>query len=422
VVLAIELLLFEWKPRSFIPVAAAAAVAALLRVPLLGPGPLFPLAAHAALGWGGLVVCLLVGVLTGGVAVGVSSLVYGCEDWFARLPVHWMWWPTLGGVAVGIGGLLAPRALGVGYDVIRDLLQGAIASTVLLPLLIVKAVIWVVALGSGTSGGVLAPLLIMGGALGSVGAHWAGAPETWVWAAVAMGAMIAGTMHAPFTAIIFMAELTGDASVLPGLLIACVSSAAVAVLGMPHSILTEKLARRGRHVTREYIINPLHLLRVADVMQTDVPTVPATLAVDEFFRRLAREDPVLGRRHAWPLVDEAGRLVGILTRGDLVRALEAIDEHATHRTVLDAGQRDVVVAYPDELLEAATERMLRHDVGRLPVVRPEAPTEIVGYLGRAGVMAAWLRLARDEQVRTPGWLSGWFDRARRSGEDAPAPR
>ena len=414
VVLAVELLLFEWKPRSFIPVAAAAATAALLRVPVLGPGPLFPIGPHGALGAQALLASLALGIATGAAATAVSALVYRCEDWFGRLPIHWMWWPALGGVVVGLGGLVCPRALGVGYDVIHDLLQGGVASPVLARLLVVKAIIWAVALGSGTSGGVLAPLLIMGGALGSLAAHWVGAPDAAVWAAIAMGAMMAGTMHAPFTAIIFVTELTGDVTTLPGLLIACIAATAFAVLGMRHSILTEKLARRGQHVTREYIVNPLHLLRVGDVMDRDVPTVPATLAVDDLFRRLADEDPVLGRRHAWPLVDETGKLVGLLTRGDLVRALESAEDGASGATVLAASPGRLIVAYPDELLEAATERMLRHDIGRLLVVRRDAPAELVGYLGRAGVMAAWLRLAREEQERTPGWLAGVLERARRA--------
>ena len=259
--LAVELLLFEWKPRSFIPVACAAAVAGALRVPLLGAGPLFPVPPHAALTADGLVIALALGIAAAFGSGLLTWLVYACEDLFRKVPVHWMWWPLLGGVVIGLGGLLYPRALGVGYDTIHDLLTGQLVGVALVGLMVTKAVIWAVALGSGTSGGVLAPLLIMGGALGALEAHWIPTGDPGLWAALGMGAMMGGTMRSPFTAVAFMVELTHDVNVLPGLLVACVAADAVTVLLMKRSILTEKVARRGYHVTREYIANPLHLLR-----------------------------------------------------------------------------------------------------------------------------------------------------------------
>ncbi len=403
VLLAVELLLFEWKPRSFIPVASAAAVAAALRVPLMGAGPVFLTRAHNPLAMAGLGGALAVGLIAGFGSGLLTRLVYASEDLFAKLPIHWMWWPAIGGVVVGLGGLLYPRALGVGYDVIRDLLNARLIGMFLLGLLITKAVIWSIALGSGTSGGVLAPLMIMGGALGALFAPWLPGGDAGVWAALGMGAMMGGTMRAPFTAIAFMVEVTHDINLLPALLIACVAADAVTVLLMKRSILTEKMARRGHHVMREYIVNPLHLLRVGEVMEKDVPTVPAGLAVDGLFQRLADEDPVLARRQEWPVVDDTGRLVGIVTRGDLVRALER--EESDGETLLDVGSRQLVVAYADELLEEATAKMIANDIGRLPVVDPENPSHLVGLLGRAGVMAAWLYSTREEQMRDSGWLS-----------------
>jgi H+/Cl- antiporter ClcA len=168
VLLAVELLLFEWKPRSFIPVAAAAAVAAALRVPLLGPGPIFPLPGHASLSWQELTFSLGVGLLAGFGSGVLTWLVYTADDVFAKLPIHFMWWPLIGGLFVGLGGLVFPRALGVGYDTIGDLLAGHLVGGFLIGLMLTKALIWAIALGSGTSGGVLAPLLIMGGALGAL--------------------------------------------------------------------------------------------------------------------------------------------------------------------------------------------------------------------------------------------------------------
>jgi len=351
--LAVELLLFEWKPRSFIPVACAAAVAGALRVPLLGAGPLFPVPPHAALTADGLVIALALGIAAGFGSGLLTWLVYACEDLFRKVPVHWMWWPLLGGAVIGLGGLLYPRALGVGYDTIHDLLTGQLVGVALLGLVVTKAVIWAVALGSGTSGGVLAPLLIMGGALGALEAHWIPSGDPGLWAALSMGAMMGGTMRSPFTAVAFMVELTHDVNVLPGLLVACVAADAVTVLLMKRSILTEKVARRGYHVTREYIANPLHLLRVQDVM----------------------EPPVL-----------------------------------------QVGDRPPAVSYPDELLDHALTKMLEHEVDLLPVVNRSEPEQVVGYVARDGILAAWVQFARDEGRREPGWLAAQFRKVR----DRPA--
>ncbi|HET7789438.1 MAG TPA: chloride channel protein [Gemmatimonadales bacterium] len=402
VILAVELLLFEWKPRSFIPVAAASAVAALIRPALMGSGPLFPVVPHSTLGTTPLLASLALGVAVGIAAALITELVYTCEDLFQRLPVHWMWWPAIGGIAVGIGGVFFPRALGVGYDTISAMLHGDLVTGVLLGLLITKALIWAIALSSGTSGGVLAPLLIVGGSLGAIATHVLPGGDPRLYALVGMGAMIAGAMHAPFTAIVLMAELTGDFAALPALLIACVAADTVTVLTLRRSILTEKLARRGQHVTREYIVNPLHLLRVEEVMERKVPTLPSEMLVDQLLQRLSNEDPVIARRQAWPVVDPEGRLVGLVTRSDLVTALEGDDAELT---LGDIGSRKLVVAYPDELLEEATQKMLKHDIGRLPVVRREDPTHLVGYLGRPGIMAAWVHATREERMREPGWLT-----------------
>ena len=403
VLLAVELLLFEWKPRSFIPVAGASAVAAALRVPLMGAGPVFATRSHPPLALVGLIGALLLGLVAGFASGGLTRLVYASEDFFGKVPIHWMWWPTIGGIAIGLGGLLYPRALGVGYDVIRDLLNARLIGMFLLGLLLTKAVIWAIALGSGTSGGVLAPLMIMGGALGALAGRWLPGNDPGVWAALGMGAMMGGTMRAPFTAMAFMVEVTHDVNLLPAMLVACVAADAVTVLLMKRSILTEKLERRGHHVMREYIVNPLHLMRVSEVMEKDVPTVPASLPVDGLFERLADEDPVLARRQEWVVVDEADRLVGLVTRGDLVRALDREDGEGA--TVMDLKSRRLVVTYADELLEEATAKMIAHDIGRLPVVDRADPTRLIGLLGRAGVMAVWLHATRDEQQRDSGWLS-----------------
>jgi CBS domain-containing protein len=291
----------------------------------------------------------------------------------------------------------------VGYDTIADLLSGRLVGGFLVGLMLTKALIWAIALGSGTSGGVLAPLLIMGGALGAVEAQGLRIGDAGLWGMLSMAAMMGGTMRSPLTAVAFMLELTDDILVLPALLIACAAAHAVTVLIMRRSILTEKVARRGYHVTREYMVNPLTQVRVADVMERDAPTITADQKVDLLFQRLAAHDPVLGRRYAWPLVTQAGTLVGIVTRGDLVRALQ--DSSNSDMSVLEAGSTRLIVTYPDELLDEALDKMVRHDIGRLPVVERDNPQRLLGYLGRTGIAAGWRRLVEEEQVRDSGWLS-----------------
>jgi len=404
VLLAVELLLFEWRPRSFIPVAIASAVAGALRVPLLGAGPIFPVTAHAALGSEGLIIALVVGIAAGLASGLLTALVYACEDLFAKLPIHWMWWPAIGGLFVGIGGYFDPRVLGVGYDTIHSLLRGELIGLVVIGLLIGKALVWSISLGSGTSGGVLAPLLIMGGALGAIEARWIPIGDAGLWAMISMAAMMGGTMRSPLTAMVFTLELTHDLNVLPGLMVGCIAAHAVTVLMLRRSILTEKIARRGFHVTREYGIDPLAALRVEEVMDRNAPVISADLKVSKLSDLIARHDPSVSKRQGTLIVDENKRLVGIITRGDVVRALD----NATNgeMTVLEAGSQNLIVAYPDEILHDAVTKMVRNDIGRLPVVSRNNPHNVLGYLGRAAVMTARLRRVEEEHDRERGWLQG----------------
>ena len=403
VLLAVERLLFEWKPRSYIPVAAAAAVAGAVRVPLLGAGPIFPVVPHSTLAWEELLLALAVGVAAGFASGGLTWLVYTFEDLFAKVPLHYRWWPVIGGLCIGLGGLVYPRALGVGYDTIADLINGHLVGGFLLGLALTKALIWAIALGSGTSGGVLAPLLIMGGSLGAIEAQWIHAGDTGLWAMISMAAIMGGTMRSPLTAVAFMLELTDDIHVLPALFIACVGAQAVTVLLMRRSILTEKVARRGYHVMREYIVNPLSRVRVEDVMQRDVPALAADMSIDTLFTRLAAHDPVLSPYYAWPIVDANGALAGMITRGDVVRAMERKGQPVAN--VLEAGTSPPIVAYPDEMLEEAVDKMIAHGIGRLPVVERDHPTKLLGYLGRKGIADAWEDLREEDQLREAGWIT-----------------
>lgn len=400
VLLAVELLLFEWKPRSFIPVAVASVVASVLRVPLLGAGPIFPLTAHAPVSGAELAIAAGIGILAGFGSGLLTMLVYAFEDLFQRLPFHWMWWPAIGAVFVGVGGIIEPRVLGVGYDTIHSLLRGELLGAVVLGLLVAKAIVWAIALGSGTSGGVLAPLLIMGGALGALVGQWIPVGDPGLWALIGMAAMMGGTMRAPLTAMVFAVELTRDFNLFPALLVGSVAALGVTVLLMRRSILTEKLARRGHHITREYSIDPFELARVRDVMDTDVPSIPATMKLTELSDRIARGDSDLGRRQGTLMVDGQNQLVGIITRGDIIRALRQNQDEAM--TVGEAGSMDLVVAFPEESLHTALSKMLSRDVGRLPVVEPDDRTHIVGYLWRAAILSARIKLHDEENLRQRG--------------------
>ncbi len=400
VLLAVELLLFEWKPRSLIPVAVSSAVASTLRVFFLGSGPIFPVTLHAALGGQGLLLAFLVGTIAGLLSGLLTVAVYGVEDLFEKLPVHWMWWPALAGLVVGVGGLIEPRALGVGYDTIHQLLRGEIVGAVLVSILVAKLIVWSVALGSGTSGGILAPLLMMGGALGAILAPYLPTGDAGLWATIGMTSVMAGAMGSPLTGMVFALELTHDINLLPALLVGSMAAHAVTVFLTRRSILTKKVTRRGYHISREYTIDPLTILRVGEIMDNNPPVVPATMKVSELFQRVAQRDRNLNRRQATLIVDAEGRLAGIITRKDLLRAME--QNINPEPTVLEAGTRDLIVTYPDELLLDPVSKMAQHDIGRLPVVSREDNAKILGYIGRWSVMAARQKRIEEEVVRERG--------------------
>ena len=401
--LAVELLLFEWRPRSFIPVVVATVVASLLRIPLLGVGPIFPVTPHGALGvWPMLAACSI-GIAAGFGSGLLTAIVYFFEDAFHKLPIHWMWWPAIGGLFVGLGGWIDPRVLGVGYELIQSLLNGGILGAALLGLVVGKALVWAIALGSGTSGGVLAPLLILGGALGAFIGQWLPVGDVGLWAMIGMAAMMAGTMRSPLTGIFFLLELTHDLNALPLLLCGSAAALAVTVLLLKRSILTEKLARRGQHIAREYSVDLFELMRVADVMDKDVPLIPASTPLPRFSARIASGDPLVCTRQGTLLGNENGQLVGIITRGDVVRCFERSRDDTL--TVGEAGSTDLIVAYPDETLHDAMGKMLTHDVGRLPVVARSNERTVVGYLGRSSILSARQRYHREEGVRARGFNS-----------------
>ncbi|MFB0489403.1 CIC family chloride channel protein [Methylobacterium sp. OAE515] len=394
VLLALEVLLFEWRPRSLVPVTVGAVTAACWRPALFGAGPLFPFADNPNLPWWGLPACAAVGIACGLISGSLTRILYALEDGFGRLPIHWMWWPALGAVVVGLGGLVEPRALGVGYDVIHDLLSGHMLAGAVVTILAVKAIIWLAALSSGTSGGVLAPLLIIGGAVGWLlglllpGAHG-------FWALIGMAAMLGGTLPAPLTGVVFAVEVTGDIAALAPLLAATMAAYAVTVLLLKRSILTEKIARRGQHVTREYGIDPYDLARVAAVMTPKVETLAADLPLTDALTAI--ED---GAHHAYPVVDGAGRPVGLVSRSDALDwALEERDGDAAEGTLGErVSDADLAVVHPGDVVSHALDVMLAAGQGRLPVTDPQSG-RLVGLLTRKDLLQVRATVVRAEAER-----------------------
>jgi len=387
--LAVELLLFEWKPRSLIPVALAAAAAGAGRRYILGLGPVFPVPVHPIMmGPLGLAGCVVAGLLAGLLSWALTKGVYAAEDLFQKIPVHWMWWPAIGGLFVGIGGLIFPPALGVGYETIETLLQGT-GGGLIAGVLLVKSTIWILSLGSGTSGGVLAPLLMMGAALGGVEAHLLPDLGPGFWPLISMGAILAGTMRTPFTGILFAFELTHDMNVLLPLLVAGAIAYATTVLTLKRSILTEKIARRGFHLSREYSIDPLEILFAKEVMRTRVTIVDATTDPSTFRNRSA-----IRGQYLYPVVDSNGALTGVITRKQINRMVE----EGQVTIPLTEIAREPVVAWDNEPLRVVVMRMAQTGFTRLPVLETGS-RKFLGMVSLRDLLRARTHSHKEEHYR-----------------------
>ena len=347
VMLAVELLLFEWKPRSVIPVALAAVTAAAVRRHILGLGPLFAVASHPAfIGWEGLGGCIIVGLLAGVLSAMLTGAVYAAEDTFQRLPIHWMWWPAIGGLLIGIGGFIFPQALGVGYDVIDRLLQANPPMRLIAGVLVVKSLMWALSLGSGTSGGVLAPLLMMGAALGGLEATVLPFEGAGFWPLVSMGAILGGTMRAPLTGVVFALELTHDVNMLLPLMLAVTIAHGFTVLTLRRSILTEKISRRGYHLSREYSTDPLEIIFAREVAREAEEALGAepdsrgiVVYADEPLRVVAYRMAETGVTRLPVISRQNGERIGVIELSDLLTARSRILESEQRRERL-LGTRD----------------------------------------------------------------------------------
>lgn len=393
ILLAVEVLLFEWKPRSFVPVVVAALVSLAWRPLLVGSGPLFPFHGVPVTSWLVMVGAGGVGLIVGLEAVLLSTFLYRIEDQFHRLPIHWMWWPALGAIVVGIGGLIDAHVLGAGYQSIQDLLDGSLATRVLIALFVVKAVVWLVALGSGTSGGVLAPLLILGGACASMVGLAVGASPGFC-AMLGMAGILSGAMRAPLTGAVFAAELTGHFGSLPAAFAASVCAYAVSVLIMRRSILTEKISRRGRHILQEYSVDSFDFLQAGQIMTPKPDTLPGSTTIGEtiaFFGSTAKH-------RSYPVIDEEGRLLGLVSRSDALRwQVESVPgDAALSDVVSDASQPFTTAQAPVGIV---ADLMVETGVGRVPIVDP-ITSKVIGILSRHDLLKA--RRIGNEAERTRG--------------------
>jgi CBS domain-containing protein len=322
--------------------------------------------------------------------------VYAAEDAFQHLKIHWMWWPAIGGLAIGLGGLIFPQALGVGYDTIGALLQGSVTTNVILGVLLVKWFIWAVSLGSGTSGGVLAPLLMMGGALGGLEAMFLPNEGAGFWPLISMGAILGGTMRSPFTSIVFAFELTHDATVFLPLLVGSMIAHGFTVLTLKRSILTEKVARRGFHLSREYAVDPLELLYVREVMRKETMSVPSTALLRDVLG-----SPQFARwqlQRLLPVVEAEGRLAGVVTSGNLHNWQEAGDTKLSGGPIIEVVRRESVNAYPYEVLRIVVNRMAENGITRMPVIDGETQ-KLLGLITLEDLLKARTRHVEEERHR-----------------------
>jgi chloride channel protein, CIC family len=406
VLLAIELLLFEFRPRSLIPVALATSTATAVRMAFVGGAPAFRMPDLVAPSGGALAFYIGMGALIGVASVVATRAVYAIEDAFGKLPLHWMWWPALGAVVVGAVGWFEPRTLGVGYSNIEAILSGRLVGTAALVFCLLKFTSWSIALGSGTSGGTLAPLFTIGGGLGSA----LGALAVWllpglgvdvrIAALVGMAAIFAGASRALLASVVFAFETTRQPLGLLPLLGGCAAAYLVSALLMRHSIMTEKLARRGARVPMEYSADVLantlvraHGLRAVVSLSAEdtVATVRAWLA-----------SAGAGTRHqGFPVVDGSGRLVGVVTRRELLEG-----EGVEGKRIRELIRRPPAVVYEDSTLREAADHMVREEVGRLPVVRREEPWKVVGILTRSDLLAAHRRRLEEAHQAEQGLGGG----------------
>ncbi|SFM94905.1 chloride channel protein [Dokdonella immobilis] len=399
VLLSIELLLFERKARSLIPVAMAAFVGTGVRFLLEGSEPMFPMPEVAAAAPGALVIYVLLGALIGAFSVGITKLCYAIEDAFEKIPVHWMWWPAIGGIAVGLIGYLQPLTLGVGYTNITAAISGTLGLSALLMLCLAKLASWSIALGSGTSGGTLAPLFTIGSTLGgALGLLIANALPTLhvdprMAALVCMAAIFSGASRAFLTSVVFAFETTLQPHGLLPLLGGCAAAYLVSGLMMRNTIMTEKIARRGVRVPSDYSADPLDRIAVSEACTRDVISLRANDSMSKLRAWLAEGEDA-SRHQGFPVLDDDGRAIGVLTRRNLFDA--SVPDGASIGSLIT---RPPLAVREDHSLREAADHMVAADVGRLIVFGAGQSTRMVGILTRGDLLKAHGQRLREAHER-----------------------
>ena len=411
--LGLELLLFEFRTRSFIPLVIASAMAVAIRRLLFGIGPMFHTGVVDYNFLPALPFYILLGLLCGLAAVGFSRCLEKLEEFFDHMKkIPSFLHPAVGALGLGMVGYLFPRVLGSGYDTIDGILNNQLTIEIVLLVLILKSFVVLLSLGSGTSGGTLAPMFMISAALGNVFAVVVNriAPTAHLspaaFAIAAMGALLGASSRATFTFMFCAFETTRDFHALLPVMLVCVIADGVAFYLLPSSIMTQKFAKRGMAVPGEYETDVLKSVRVSEIMRCDVVSILPEMTVGELAEKIARSAPGFNATQGIPIVTAENKLVGLVTHKDLLPALEKDPSGKT--TVFDADGRPLIVAYPDELGHDALLRMLHNDVGRLPVVSRADKTRLVGYLNRSSFLSAWRRQIDEEHVREEGWLNPYF--------------
>jgi H+/Cl- antiporter ClcA len=395
VLLAIELLLFERRARSLIPVAMATTVGTGVRYVLEGNQPMFPMPDIATPSLPALAAYVVLGLIVGVASVGITKLTYGIEDAFEKLPIHWMWWPALGGIVVGIVGYFAPLTLGVGYSNIANVLAGQIGLGAMLALCLLKLLSWSVALGSGTSGGTLAPLFTIGGAMGGVLGLWLSSAAPWLQidarmaALVCMAAIFAGASRAFLTSVVFAFETTQQPHGLLPLLGACAAAYLVSGLMMRNTIMTEKIVRRGVRVPSDYAADYLDQIYVRDACSRNVVSLRADQTVTDVREWLSSEHAA-AKHQGFPVVSEQGELMGVITR----RCVYDVSLGQDTR-IGSLIQRPPLVVREDHTLREAADHMVESGVGRLIVVSAQIPHRMVGIVTRGDLLCAHARRLKE---------------------------
>jgi H+/Cl- antiporter ClcA/CBS domain-containing protein len=401
VLLAIELLLFEYRPRSIIPVALAASAATGMRMLFEGMEPVFAMPDLVQPTGAALAAYILLGGLMGLAAAAVTRVLYGIEDAFERLPVHWMWWPAIGAIAVGVVGYLAPDTLGVGYHNIKAVLSNDLPMAAMLTLAIAKFISWSISLASGTSGGTMAPLFTIGGALGGVlGAGLASAApalgvDARIAALVGMAAMFAGASRAMLACTVFAFETTLQPFGLLPLLGGCAAAYLTSSLVSRNSLMTERIARRGVRAPAEYVADVLNQVLVRDIASRGIVALRAEDTIGAARKWLT--SGAGGASHqGFPVLNERGVLVGVLTRRDLLD--ESVDSHRPLSAVI---ARTPKFVYDDCTARQAANHMVNHDIGRLPVVRRGQPAEVVGMITRSDILSVFQQHVDEAEKQQP---------------------